>query len=126
MPAATDLEREARAMSESDLFKGVAELLKALGWRYFHIPATAYKNHGIRSGFPDITAVRGRWLLFIELKREKEHLSLEQLEWQADLHRVQDGLKRMAGPSYEAVRHLVWRPSDLLSGEIAKILAGGQ
>ena len=119
MPEATDGERRVRLMSESELFNEVATLLKGLGWRYFHIPATAYR-HGVRAGFPDITAVKGERLLFIELKREKEKLSDEQAAWAYALLGV------AARTVYETVQYLVWRPSNLLSGEIAEILAGNR
>ena len=119
MPAAVDAQTaKARAMSEGDLFNEVTTLLKGLGWRYHHVPATAYRKNHIRSGFPDIMAVRDGRLLFIELKREKEKLTIEQAEWMHDLLMV---FARNAG-----ARHFVWRPSNLLSGEIAEILAGNR
>ena len=120
MPAAVDEQTaKARAMSERALYDEVAKRLKRLGWRYFHIPARAY-GHGVRAGFPDITAVKGERLLFIELKREKEKLSDEQAAWAYALLGV------AARTVYETVQYLVWRPSNLLSGEIAEILAGGK
>jgi Holliday junction resolvase len=117
MPAAVDEQTaKARTMSEGNLFNEVATLLKRLGWRYHHVPATAYRKNHIPAGFPDIVAVKGGRLLFIELKREKEKLSIEQAEWMHDLLMV---FARNAG-----ARHFVWRPSDLLAGRIDEVLAG--
>ena len=124
MPEATDGERRVRLMSEGELFNEVATLLKGLGWRYFHIPATAYR-HGVRAGFPDLVTVRDGKLIFAELKRERETLLPEQWEWAQELGRV-CGAGRRGGTGREGVRYFVWRPSNLLSGEIAEILAGNR
>ena len=115
---------KARAMSEGNLFNEVATILKRLGWRYFHIPATAYR-HGVRAGFPDITAVKGERLIFAELKRQTEQLSDEQVKWAQGLAEVHWKAICSDGPP-GFVRFVVWRPSNLLSGEIAEILAGNQ
>jgi len=113
--ATNDLALAARAMSESELFRGVAELLKGLGWRYFHIPATAYR-HGVRAGLPNITALRGARLIFAELKRERETLSDEQEDWGQALTCVAE--------ENQGVEYHIWRPSDLLAGRIDEVLAG--
>ena len=109
---------KARAMSESDLFTEVATILKRCGWRYHHVPATAYRKNHIRSGFPDIIAIKDWHLLAIELKRESEKVlpETEQWEWAIAFLRVQAG-------SYHAVRYVEWRPSDLLAGRIDEVLA---
>ena len=107
---------KARAMSESQLFDEVAKILKRCGWRYHHVPATAYRKNHIRRGFPDITAVKGVRLLFMELKREGQALSDEQVEWMNDLLLVQV-------VSDKCIQYLVFRPSDLLAGRIDEVLA---
>jgi len=116
MPAAIDAQTaKARLMSEGELFNEVATLLRRLGWRYFHIPATAYR-HGVRAGLPDITALRGTRLIFAELKRERESLSDEQDDWGQALTCVAEG--------NQWVEYHIWRPSDLLAGRIDEVLAG--
>jgi hypothetical protein len=102
-------------MSEAELFTEIAAILKRLGWRYHHIPATAYRKNHIRSGFPDLVAVKGRCLIFAELKGERALRSDKQLDWGNALWAVST-----ACPSN--VRYLVWRPSNLLSGEIDRAL----
>ena len=116
MPAAIDAQTaKARAMSEGELFNEVATLLKRLGWRYHHVPATAYRKNHIPAGFPDITAVKGGRLIFAELKRERESLSDEQDDWGQALTCVAEG--------NQWVEYHIWRPSDLLAGRIDRVLA---
>ena len=119
---ATATDTPARAMSEAELYEGVADLLKGLGWRYFHISAKAYKKHAVREGFLDLIMVKGGRLLFAELKRETGNLSDEQQGWLADLRRHDECCVAQVHP-YGVY---VWKPSQLLDGTIARILAGGR
>ena len=118
--------QQVRAMSEGQLFKKVAELLKGCGWHYFHISAKAYKHDSVRSGFPDLIAVRNGHIIVAELKREKGTLSDDQHEWLNDFGLHVGEVYRGHPIRGERTTVCVWRPSNLLSGEIAEILAGGQ
>lgn len=94
---------EIRALEpERDFQKRVKKLLRVNGWLQFSQPTTQeqIKNEG-DAGYPDITAVspEGR-ILFIELKKEHERPSSDQLTWRYLL------LKNLTVGTY------VWRPSD--------------
>lgn len=58
--------------TEADLLRQVLELATTLGWLHHH--DFEQKNYGRRSmkGFPDLVLVRGRRLIFAELKSDKK------------------------------------------------------
>lgn len=107
----------AAAMSEDALEAGMRSILKDLGLRLAYHP---WKLHAKRAktGFPDWTIVGIGGLMFRELKRQREKPTRAQQEWLDAL--------TAAGANAD-----VWRPSDLLSGRVARELAalagiGGQ
>jgi VRR-NUC domain len=94
----------AAAVSERDFQKAVTDTLTAFGWRWCHFrPARTQRGWRTalsgNAGFPDIVAVRGDRVEYIELKAEKGRLSDEQSRWLAALG--------MAGQNVHC-----WRPSD--------------
>ena len=112
----------AKAMSEKELFENVRDMLDTFGWRWTHFrPARTAKGWVTplsgHQGFPDLVAVRDRTLLCIELKRESQQPSRLQEQWLSALHGA-------GGESYTpyGAKVYVWRPSDLLSGEVESVL----
>lgn len=101
------------AMTEAQLFESVRDHLNAFGWLWVH----HYDSRRSNAGFPDIVAIRegeyGGRVLFVELKREKGQLSPDQAEWYGGL------LACMRSGHPEVY---VWRPSDLSSGEVERVL----
>ena len=93
-------------MLERVLQERVRQLLQLHGWRHYH---THLAKHS-PAGFPDVCAIRGNRLLFAELKREKGKTTPAQDAWLADLRAL---------PGIEVY---VWRPLQLLNGEIADVL----
>jgi hypothetical protein len=91
-------------VTEREFQQAVCEALTLFGWRWTHW-RPARTQHGWRTplsgspGYPDITAVRGDRVLFVELKAEKGKLSDEQGQWLAALG--------LAGQDVHC-----WRPSD--------------
>lgn len=81
------------------------KMLKDLGLWGFH----PYSSQRSTPGWPDWTIIGPRRVIFRELKREAGLVTAEQ-------QRVGEMLTR-AGQSWR-----VWRPSDLLSGQIAREL----
>lgn len=99
-----------RAISERDWQATVTQMLTAFGWLWYHAPDNRPVNgriQGIKAGFPDIVAVRGRRILWIELKRETGKTSPDQDTW----------LGRLGDAGQETY---VWRPSD--SARVAEVL----
>ena len=89
------------AMSEKDLQRHVVALARVLGYLVFH----PWDSRRSEWGFPDLTLARRGVVLFAELKSATGRLTPAQEAWAAEL------------PNW----HL-WRPDDLLSGEIEKAL----
>jgi VRR-NUC domain len=91
-------------VSEDDFQKSVCEALTAFGWRWTHF-RPARTGTGWRTplsgspGYPDISAVRGDRILFVELKTANGKLRDEQRSWLSALG--------AAGAEVHC-----WRPSD--------------
>ncbi len=71
-------------MKEKEWQKRVEGVLKAHNWLCYH----TLRSKGSTPGYPDICAVKGKRLLFCELKTEKGRLSAAQNEWMDALARV--------------------------------------
>lgn len=99
----------AEAMLEEDLYRTVTEMATTYRWRWYHTHDSRKSN----VGFPDLVLVREHRLLVVELKRQKGRWRPGQQEWLADVARV---------PGVEAY---LWRPMDLFSGEIQRVLEPG-
>ena len=92
-------------MLEKDLQKSVLELAHLRGWRTYH----TYDARRSTPGFPDLSMVRGKRLIFAELKREKGRLTAAQTEWI-------EALRQTVCEVY------VWRPADWQDGTIEDCL----
>ena len=86
-----------QVVTEASLEKTVEELLSLHGWLVYHTHDSRRSN----PGFPDIVAVRGETVLFLELKTERGKLRKEQEAWGRALMVARD------------VRYMVVRPRDL-------------
>lgn len=100
------------AMSERQLQDAVVELARLLGWLVYH----PYDSRRSQPGFPDLTMVKGRRLVFAELKTGTGKLRPEQIVWLDALRRVE---VRGGCEVY------LWRPGQWLSGEIESVLRSG-
>lgn len=72
-------------VSERDWQKTLVVLLETLGWHVNHVFPLQTK-HGWRtgttaSGWPDLVALRGPWLVAIEVKSDKGKAEPDQLIW---------------------------------------------
>ncbi len=94
----------AAAMPEADLQEAVRRLCAGLGLLHFHV----LNSKGCTPGWPDSVIV-GRKVIYRELKAEAGRLTKEQEDVG---HRL-----KQAGANWR-----IWRPSDLLSGQIAREL----
>ena len=92
-------------MREDELQALVLELARMLGWRTYH----TFDSRRSTVGFPDLVLVRGKRLLFAELKSEKGKTRPEQREWLCALTRA-------------GAEALVWSPADWRSGDIERNL----
>ena len=102
--------RALRTMTEAAWQRTVEGIATANGWLIFHAPANrpviaksgARYVQNIRAGFPDLVAVRGKRLLFAELKREGPQgvVSQAQADWMTALGET-------------AAEVYLWTPSDL-------------
>ena len=98
----------ARAMKEDrgpdSLDAHVRRLLKDLGLRGYH----THDSRRSESGYPDWT-ITGQRTIFRELKTQRGKVSAAQQEWLAALTAAGDDAA-------------VWRPADLLAGQVAREL----
>jgi hypothetical protein len=97
----------AAAMSEAALETAVRAILRDLpGLLWYHTRDSRRSPHG----FPDLVIAGPRSVLWRELKRQDGRLRPQQEWW---LHALAEARQDAA----------VWRPSDLLSGNIGRELA---
>ena len=91
--------------TEAEFQKVVTDYAEKQGWHWMHIGRVGkYAANGAKGtlgrGWPDLLLVRGRRLIFAELKAQNGELPQHQRDVLAVLHAV-------SGEAY------VWRPSDL-------------
>ena len=84
------------AVSERDFQRQVVELAELTGWRTYH----TYDSRRSNPGFPDLVLVRPPRVVFVELKRERGHMTTTQRQWAEDLG------------DCPQVEYYLWRPSD--------------
>ena len=91
---------------EANFTKQVLQMAKLLGWRTAHFRPGMMANgrwitavSGDGKGFPDLVLVRGKRLLFVELKTDTGEMSDEQIDWMYDLF-------------YTNAEVMMWCPSD--------------
>lgn len=71
------------ATSEKDLQSIVIEQMKWKGWLCYH----TFDSRRSQAGFPDLVAVKGTKIMFVEFKSEKGKVKPEQAIW---LNRLTD------------------------------------
>lgn len=86
MPARLSAKEQAlRAITEADFQRTVTQMADAYSWRWYHSPSNSPGAGGwvqnVRAGFPDLVLIRGKRLLFLELKRETGKTTAAQDEW---------------------------------------------
>jgi hypothetical protein len=97
----------AAVMPEKDLLASVREMAVTLGFLVYH----THDSRRSEGGFPDLAIVSHGRLLMRELKRQSGRVTPEQKAW----------LAALADAGVDAG---VWRPADLLSGQILDELKG--
>jgi hypothetical protein len=95
--------------TERQLLDFVTSYARAHHWLAYH----THRSDHSPAGFPDLCMVRGRRIVFAELKREKGKTTPAQDQWLKALLLVAD-------VSGGAVQVYVWRPSDV--GTIMEVL----
>lgn len=93
-------------MREKDLQSQVEKLARSCGWLVYH----THDSRRSGPGFPDLVLVRGRRVLWRELKTMKGRASEHQLAW----------LGALGAAGQDAG---IWRPLDWFDGTISKELA---
>lgn len=94
-------------MKEKEFQAAVIELAEIQGWRVYH----THDSRRSQPGYPDLTMVRGRHLIFAELKVLGGRPTKEQTAWLDDLGRVSGRIQEEFGFD-GAVEARLWCPSD--------------
>jgi hypothetical protein len=94
----------AKALTEKQLQTHIVRAAKLMRWGVYH----TFDARRSEAGFPDLVMVRGRRLIFAELKRENGRTTPAQKAWIEALHNVAE--------VYE------WRPSNWYAGEVDEVL----
>ena len=97
--------RQARAqmngqVTEAEFQQTVVQYAVLRGWRTYHTHDSRRSN----PGYPDLTLVRDRRIVFAELKTETGRVTHDQQEWLTDL--------LVAANWNPGVDVYVWHPSD--------------
>jgi hypothetical protein len=98
----------AASMTEAQLMESIRAMVRDLGLLAYHAH-DARRSWG--PGFPDLVIVGRGGIIWRECKTESGSLSPEQRQWADAL--------QAAGQRWS-----VWRPRHLLSGQVARELAG--
>jgi hypothetical protein len=82
-------------LTEAQFQAQVIQLATLLRWRCYHTWTSLHSA----AGYPDLTLVRGKRLVFAELKSERGKVRPEQEAWLHDLHEA-------------GAQAFIWRPSE--------------
>ena len=107
----TSQDKAWRAISEKDWQNQFGQMAMFLGWKYYHAPDNRPVHGRIQNvvaGFPDCVLVKGKRLIFAELKKETGVVSEAQQLW----------LDALTATGVEVY---VWRPSQMR--EVQQILS---
>lgn len=122
-------------MKERELQRKLVELLHEFQWSTMHVRPVLDANSGqwvtttSARGWPDVTALRGPWLLVVECKGERGKLTPHQLDWLRRFLRLPCALVWVVSPHSdlsqiaswlafpeEAARVLGWSPDPPVQG----------
>lgn len=110
--------RQQRPLSERELQTAVIDTARRLGWRVMGVGKVQDRRGYWRTnwladgkGWPDLTLVRGPWMLCVELKVGVNRPEPDQKLWR-------DALARVPG-----VVTAVWFDTDWHSGKVEAVLA---
>jgi hypothetical protein len=99
-------------MTEREFQRAVMDLAQLCGWETLHVRTSMQANRYLTAtsgtmakGWPDLVLVKGRRLIFAELKSDKGRPRSEQV-------RVMSVLNLLAPPSDPNLKVVLWRPSD--------------
>lgn len=90
----------------------IMEALQVMGWKAMHV-FPLMDRHGVyrtpttAKGFPDITALRGEWILSIEVKGPKTPFQPGQIEWLEAFATIPTGRGWALRPSKPDLKELV-------------------
>lgn len=95
-------------ITEAQFLEQIRDLAKIRHWRFYH----PFLSKWSERGWPDVTLLRDRRLILVELKSDKGKLSVPQAQWLWALRKV---------PGIEVY---IWRPRHMEpnGGKIAEVL----
>ena len=101
-------------MTEGQLQAAIIRYAELMGWRLYHVTNVHKKLRSHTSvGFPDLHMVRGRRIVYAELKDAKKPRTDAQDEWARAIQKTD-------------AEYYLWRPADWMSGRVDEILKMGR
>ena len=101
-------------MTETQLQTAIIHFAELSGWRIYHVTNVHKKLRSHTSvGFPDLHMVRGRRIVYAELKDATKDTSVAQDAWEMVIQRTD-------------AEYYLWRPADWMSGRVDEILKMGR
>lgn len=99
--------------AERELQLAVVQLAQLLGYRCHHVYDSRLASAKVDPGFPDWIFAKDGRVLAVELKTERGKVSARQADW----------LYHLAALGH--IETFIWRPRHWSSGEIERVLRGG-
>lgn len=90
---------------EREYQRTIVDLLGATGWEHSHTYPLR-TQHGWRTGttavgWPDLVALRGPWIVAIEVKSDTGRATTQQLDWLRRFAALDSGLAWLVAPSLD-------------------------
>ena len=100
-------------MTETQLQTAIIGYAELMGWRIYHVTNVHNKLRSHTSvGFPDLHMVRGKRIVYAELKNATELRTFEQGEWAEAIQQT-------------PAEYYLWRPDDWMAGRVDEVLKRG-
>ena len=97
-------------MTEGQLQSAIIKYAELMGWRIYHVTNVHKRLRSHTSeGFPDLHMVRGKRIVYAELKNATEERSDQQVLWAFAIHKT-------------PAEYYLWRPADWMSGRVDEVL----
>ena len=97
-------------MTEGQLQSAIIHYAELMGWRLYHVTNVHKRLRSHTSeGFPDLHMVRGKRIVYAELKDAKKPRTDKQIEWAKAIEQT-------------PAEYYLWRPKHWMGGVVDEVL----